>query len=512
MLNSVGCQPCPTTAALFTSASFGPPPPAECSAMPMPSYSAYPPVVHLHGHFFLQHPPQHQQFTHSSDQLPHHPVHHQHNSQQQQQQHYHHLSYHLPQYSTPKCASFGAKTDYEGWTSFENNGAAFGQGTAMAEKTVPPTTSSNMAHFEANPAETFFNFKTVPSSYHCASFSSYGGHPADGNGRMGDEANVQKEKSPKNHKNIMKKNGVQSSGRMPKSGHRRGDTGGVPQEDGGPKRTAGEGPMRCRWLVGVGEERMQCGKEFVEMEHIVEHLDTEHLGTSAVTPMATEDGSETFCQTVHICRWEDCVRNRKEFKAKYKLKNHLRVHTGERPFTCEMCNKTFARSENMKIHVRTHTGERPFKCQNCSKFFANSSDRKKHQHVHQPQRKPYRCDQSGCEKKYTHPSSLRKHLRLHGKMMCPDLEALKDGPFGVREDDSGLDRTLAEQTPTELNNSNPARVPPQTQHLSASGNNGTLQLPFPFGHFDNGVHHPPYQLYSHQQIPHLTSIGYNGKF
>uniref|UniRef100_A0A914NF95 C2H2-type domain-containing protein n=1 Tax=Meloidogyne incognita TaxID=6306 RepID=A0A914NF95_MELIC len=53
----------------------------------------------------------------------------------------------------------------------------------------------------------------------------------------------------------------------------------------------------------------------------------------------------------------------------------------------------------------------------CPKVFANSSDRKKHQHVHQ-QRKPYRCDQDGCDKKYTHPSSLRKHLRaVHGKLM-----------------------------------------------------------------------------------------------
>ena len=52
------------------------------------------------------------------------------------------------------------------------------------------------------------------------------------------------------------------------------------------------------------------------------------------------------------------------FKAKYKLVNHMRVHSGEKPFKCDHpnCNKTFARTENLKIHKRTHTGDKPFKC------------------------------------------------------------------------------------------------------------------------------------------------------
>ena len=49
-------------------------------------------------------------------------------------------------------------------------------------------------------------------------------------------------------------------------------------------------------------------------------------------------------------------------KAKYKLVNHMRVHSGEKPFKCEQCSKTFARTENLKIHKRTHTGDKPFKC------------------------------------------------------------------------------------------------------------------------------------------------------
>lgn len=58
-------------------------------------------------------------------------------------------------------------------------------------------------------------------------------------------------------------------------------------------------------------------------------------------------------------------------------------------------------------------GEKPFKCEysGCERRFANSSDRKKHSHVHTSD-KPYNCRVTGCDKSYTHPSSLRKHMKV----------------------------------------------------------------------------------------------------
>jgi hypothetical protein len=49
-----------------------------------------------------------------------------------------------------------------------------------------------------------------------------------------------------------------------------------------------------------------------------------------------------------------CSECGKGFGFGFQLKIHMRIHTGERPYSCRFCTKTFGRGDHWKKHVRSH--------------------------------------------------------------------------------------------------------------------------------------------------------------
>ena len=105
----------------------------------------------------------------------------------------------------------------------------------------------------------------------------------------------------------------------------------------------------------------------------------------------------------------------KSFKERTDLRKHGRVHSGEKPFKCERCDKAFSHSGNLTKHMKVHrevAGEaQKYDCDQCDRTFIRKSNLIDHKRSHTGER-PFECE--FCQRSYHKRRDLTKHYnKIH---------------------------------------------------------------------------------------------------
>lgn len=130
---------------------------------------------------------------------------------------------------------------------------------------------------------------------------------------------------------------------------------------------------------------------------------------------------------------QTCIFCSKNYKDQTGLNYHYLVHTGERPFYCNLCDAAFRGKNDLKRHISTHHNktlqcktfvQKPqlMECNICEKLINGNSSLARHIRSHTGET-PYKCDK--CQKQFKRKGTLKvheqTHLSLPVKSFCCEL-------------------------------------------------------------------------------------------
>jgi uncharacterized Zn-finger protein len=164
----------------------------------------------------------------------------------------------------------------------------------------------------------------------------------------------------------------------------------------------------------------ECSKRFASYGNCQTHFKRIHSGQKPFVcetctkgfPTRQELQVHAVCHTgerPHVC--ETCD---KRFSSTSGLYAHRKTHTEERPFSCSAdgCTRTFVTHARLTDHrQRAHSGEKPYACGTCARTFSTSGDLRGHEATHAKEKRQWPCSFAGCDQVLGSRTNLGRHFR-----------------------------------------------------------------------------------------------------